>query len=152
MTVEAGQEAPDFELRNQFGEPVRLSSFRGRKSVVLVFFPTAFTPVCTGELGAIRDMRPALEDDGTAVLGVSCDPQATLKVYAEQEGFRFPLLSDFWPHGALAMRYGVFLAERGIARRGTFVIDRDGVVRWSVVNGPADARRTSDYLDALAAL
>ena len=152
MTVEVGHEAPEFELRNQFGEPVRLSSFRGRKNVMLVFFPKAFTPTCTGELGAIRDERLALEDDDTVVLGVSCDSEATLKVYAEQENYEFALLSDFWPHGAVAARYGVFLEDRGFPRRGTFVIDKRGVVRWSVVNSPADARRTSDYRDALSAL
>ncbi len=152
MTVEVGQEAPDFELRNQFGEPVRLSSFRGRKNVVLVFYPRAFTPTCTGELGAIRDERRGLDNDDTVVLGVSCDSEATLKVYAEQERYGFSLLSDFWPHGAVATRYGVFLEDRGFPRRGTYVIDKRGVVRWSVVTGPAEARSTSDYLDALAAL
>ncbi len=86
------------------------------------------------------------------MLGVSCDSDAALRVYAEQQGYAFTLLSDFWPHGAVARRYGVFLEERGFALRGTFVIDRLGVVRWSVVNAPADARRTSDYRAALAAL
>ena len=151
MTIEVGQEAPDFELRDQFGRPVRLSSFRGAKNVVLVFFPKAFTPTCTGELCAIRDERPAFDEDAV-VLGVSCDTDATLRVYAEQERLEFPLLSDFWPHGKVASDYGVFLEERGFDLRGTFVIDKDGIVRWSVVNGPAEPRRTSDYRAALAAL
>ena len=151
MTVEPGREAPDLELRNQFGEQVRLSSYRGRNNVLLVFFPKAFTPTCTGELGEIRDRLESL-GDATVVLGVSCDTEAALRVYAEQEGYPFDLLSDFWPHGEAARRYGVFLEDRGFALRGTFLIDRDGVVRWSVVNGPAEARSTTDYVAALAAL
>lgn len=152
MSIEIGQEAPDFELKNQFGTPVRLSSYRGSKNVVVVFFPKAFTPTCTGELCAIRDETTVFENDDTVVLGISCDTDATLKVFAETEKYEFQLLSDFWPHGEVARQYGVFIEERGFAMRGTFVIDKDGVVRWSVVNSPADARRTSDYREALAAL
>lgn len=152
MSIEIGQEAPDFELKNQFGTPVRLSSYRGSKNVVVVFFPKAFTPTCTGELCAIRDETTVFENDDTVVLGISCDTDATLKVFAETEKYEFQLLSDFWPHGEVARQYGVFIEERGFAMRGTFVIDKSGVVRWSVVNSPADARRTSDYREALAAL
>jgi len=152
MTIEVGQLAPDFELKNQFGTPVRLSSFRGEKNVVLVFYPLAFTGTCTGELCAIRDENTVFENDDTVVLGISCDAVPTLKVFAETEKYEFSLLSDFWPHGEVARAYDVFLEERGFATRGTFVIDKEGVVRWTVVNSPADARRTSDYRDALAAL
>jgi peroxiredoxin len=152
MTVELGQEAPDFELRNQHGHPVRLSSFRGVKNVVLVFYPKAFTPTCTGELCAIRDESTVFENEGTVVFGISCDSEATLRAYAEQEKYEFDLLSDWWPHGDVSRLYGVFIEERGFPLRGTFIIDKDGVVRWTVVNSPADARRTSDYREALAAL
>ncbi|MBI1378475.1 MAG: redoxin domain-containing protein [Frankiales bacterium] len=152
MSVEVGQEAPDFELRNQFGTPVRLSSFRGEKNVVLVFFPKAFTATCTSELCAIRDENTVFENDDTVVLGISCDTDATLKVFAETEKYEFDLLSDFWPHGEVATAYGVFLEARGFATRGTFIVDKQGVLRWSVVNSPADARRTEDYREALAAL
>ncbi len=152
MSVEIGQEAPDFELRNQFGTPVRLSSFRGEKNVVLVFFPKAFTVTCTGELCAIRDESSVFENDDTVVLGISCDTTAALKVFAEQEKYEFQLLSDFWPHGEVSQLYGAFFEPGGFPMRGTFIIDRDGVLRWSVVNGPGDARRTSEYRDALAAL
>lgn len=152
MSVEIGQEAPDFEVRDQNGTPVRLSSFRGQKNVVLVFYPLAFTPTCTGELGAIRDESPVFENDDTVVLGVSCDSPATLRVFAEREGYEFSLLSDFWPHGEVSRAYGVFLEERGFPARGTFIIDKAGVVRWSVVNSPADARSTTEYREALAAL
>ena len=152
MSVEVGQEAPDFEVRDQNGTPVRLSSFRGQKNVVLVFYPLAFTPTCTGELCAIRDESSVFENDDTVVFGVSCDSPATLKVFAEREGYEFSLLSDFWPHGEVSRAYGVFLEERGFPLRGTFIIDKDGIVRWSVVNSPADARSTADYREALAAL
>jgi mycoredoxin-dependent peroxiredoxin len=152
MSVEVGQEAPDFELRNQHGTPVRLSSFRGEKNVVLVFYPMAFTPTCTGELCAIRDEHTVFENDDTVVLGISCDSPATLKVFAQTERYEFDLLSDWWPHGAVSQAYGVFLQGRGFPKRGTFIIDKAGVVRWEVVNSPADARRTDDYREALAAL
>ena len=152
MPVEIGQEAPDFEVRDQNGTPVRLSSFRGQKNVVLVFYPLAFTPTCTGELCAIRDESSVFENDDTVVFGVSCDSPATLKVFAEREGYEFSLLSDFWPHGEVSRAYGVFLEERGFPARGTFIIDKAGIVRWSVVNSPADARSTADYREALNAL
>ena len=152
MSVEVGQEAPDFELQNQFGTPVRLSSFRGEKNVVVVFYPKAFTATCTGELCEIRDERTVFENDDTVVLGISCDTTATLKVFAEQEGYEFALLSDFWPHGAVTQAYGVFFEPGGFPLRATFIIDTAGIVRWSVVNGPGDARRTQDYRDALASL
>jgi peroxiredoxin len=152
MPIEVGQVAPDFELRNQFGTPVRLSSFRGGKNVLVVFFPKAFTATCTSELRELRDAGAQFENDGTVVLGISCDTEATLKVFAESERLEFALLSDFWPHGAVSSAYGVFLEERGFPVRGTFIVDRDGVVRWSVVNSPAEARRASDYREALAAL
>ena len=152
MSVEIGQEAPDFELQNQHGQPVRLSSFRGAKNVVVVFFPKAFTPTCTGELCAIRDESTVFENDDTVVLGISCDTTATLRVFSEQEKYEFDLLSDFWPHGAVAQSYGSFFEPGGFPLRGTFIIDKQGVVRWSVVNGPGDARRTQDYRDALAGL
>ena len=152
MSVEVGQQAPDFELSNHHGQPVRLSSFRGEKNVVLVFFPKAFTPTCTGELCEIRDEPRVIEGDDTVVLGISCDTTATLRVFAEQEKYEFDLLSDFWPHGAVSQQYGAFFEPGGFPLRATFIIDKDGVVRWSVVNGPGDARRTADYVEALASL
>ena len=152
MAVEVGQEAPDFELKNQHGEMVRLSDLRGKKNVVLVFYPFAFTPTCTGELCTIRDEKVSFENDDTQVFGISCDPAPSLKVFAEQEKLDYPLLSDFYPHGEVSKAYGAFLEERGFSTRATFVIDKTGVVRWSVVNSPADARSTDEYRAALAAL
>jgi peroxiredoxin len=152
MSVTIGQEAPDFTLVNQDGAEVTLSSFRGDKNVVLVFYPFAFSPTCTGELCAIRDQQESIEGADTVVLGISCDPKWALKVYSEQQGFDYDLLSDFWPHGGVAQTYGAFLEEKGFATRATFVIDMAGVVRWSVVNSPADARSTDDYKAAIAEL
>lgn len=152
MPAEIGQLAPDFEIKNQFGQKVSLSSLRGEKNVVLVFYPLAFTGKCTAELCAIRDESSVFENDDTQVFGISCDPTASLKVFAEQEKYEFPLLSDFWPHGEVSKAYGAFFEPRGYSTRATFIIDKEGVVRWSVINSPADARRTEDYRDALAAL
>lgn len=152
MSVDVGQHAPDFELKNQHGELVRLSQFRGEKNVLLMFIPFAFTGICTGEVCAIRDEQPDFDNDTTAVLTVTCDSQFSLKTWAEQQGLTHAVLSDYWPHGATAQAYGVFEEARGCALRATFVIDRDGVVRWKVVNGLGDARSTDDYRTALAAL
>lgn len=152
MPVEVGQPAPEFTLSNQFGTPVSLADYRGQKNVVLVFYPKAFTSTCTGELCAIEGEKEQFENDDTVVLGISTDTEATLKAFAAAEGIDYQLLSDWWPHGAVAQLYDVFLPERGFATRGTFVIDKEGVLRWSVVNSPAQARSTADYRAALAAL
>ncbi|WP_349411437.1 peroxiredoxin [Pseudarthrobacter sp. B907] len=146
-----GVPAPDFELVNQFGEPVRLSDLRGR-AVVLVFFPFAFSGICTGELCELRDNLALFEDADAAVLGVSVDSKFAQRAYAEKEGYTFDLLADFWPHGAVAEQYGVFDPESGMARRGTFIIDADGIVRYVVVNPRGQARDFAEYRAALAGL
>jgi peroxiredoxin len=150
VTAAVGSRAPDFTARNQHGETVRLSDFTGRRDVVLVFYPYAFSQVCTSELAALRD-RPDL----LAVaefLAISCDPMFTLRAYADAQRLEFGLLSDFWPHGSIASSYGVFDGDRGCALRGTFVVDRTGLIRWSVVNPVAEARNPDDYTKALAAV
>ena len=152
MAVEVGEEAPDFELPDQHGTPVKLSSFRGAKNVVLVFYPLAFSGVCTSELYALRDNFPEASRDDVELLTVSVDSFFTHRAWADQENFQFSLLADFWPHGAVAKEYGVFDAERGLAIRGTFVIDKEGIVRWKVVNPIPQARDIADYQKALAAL
>ncbi|MFD7903043.1 peroxiredoxin [Kitasatospora sp. NPDC057904] len=152
MAIEVGTGAPDFELRTQHGELIGLSDFRGAKAVVLVFYPFAFTGVCTGELGAIQKELPRLQNDAVQVLGISVDSQFSQRVFADREGLDFPLLADFWPHGEVARAYGVFDEEKGCALRGTFVIDSTGTVRWSVVNGLPDARDEQEYLRVLASL
>jgi peroxiredoxin (alkyl hydroperoxide reductase subunit C) len=149
MTVEVGAQAPDFSLKNQDGQDVSLADFRGQKAVLLVFYPFAFSGICTGELCSVRDDLSSFQNDDVQVLGVSCDPTWSLKAWAQQEGYEFPLLSDFWPHGAVAESYGVFSADLGFAFRGTFLIDQDGVVRFAEHNGPGDARDQQGWRDAL---
>ncbi|ASY14235.1 peroxiredoxin (alkyl hydroperoxide reductase subunit C) [Candidatus Planktophila dulcis] len=152
MTLTIGQAAPDFELKNQYGELVKLSSFKGEKNVVVLFIPFAFTGTCTGELCAIRDDLAAFQNDNVQVLAISCDSPFTQKIFAEQEGYKFPVLADFWPHGAAAQAFGIFNADLGCALRGTFIIDKEGIIRWTVVNGLGDARNNGDYKSAIAAL
>jgi peroxiredoxin len=147
---QTGDVAPDFELRSQHGEPTRLSDFRGSKSVVVVFYPFAFSGTCTRELCEIRDDLARFQNDAVQVLAISCDSVQTLRAFAEREGYDFPLLSDFWPHGAVARSYGVFNEKVGVAIRGSFLIDPEGVVRWSVINGIGEARDLAGYHAALA--
>lgn len=149
MSVEVGEEAPDFTLRDQHGHDVTLSTFRGERIVVALFYPLTFTGVCQGELCAIRDDLPTFQNDDVALLAISVDSPFAHKVWADQQGYDFPLLADFWPHGEVARRYGVFDETLGVARRGTFVIDRDGVVRWRVVNAVPDARDHAAYAEVL---
>ncbi len=152
MAVEIGDVAPDFELKDQHGTPVRLSELRGKKNVVLVFYPLAFSGVCSGELGEMRDSFPEAERDDVEVMTVSVDSVHVHRTWAEIEGYEFGLLSDFWPHGAVAKSYGVFDDERGLAVRGTFIIDKSGVVRWKVVSPILQARDLAAYQKALAEL
>lgn len=152
MTLENGNPAPDFKLRDQHGATVTLSSYQGKQAVVLMFYPYAFSSVCTGELCAVRDSLPAFESDDVQVLAVSCDPMFSLKAFAEQDGLEFPLLSDFWPHGDVASSYGVFNAEHGCADRSTFIVDKQGVLRWSVHNAMPEARDLQEQVAVLADL
>ena len=152
MALTIGQAAPDFTLMNQHGESVSLSSFKGKKNVVVIFYPFAFSGICTGELCALRDDLASFENDNSELLAISCDPMYAQKAFAEQEGYKFGVLADFWPHGAAAKAYGVFNEERGCAIRGTFIIDKEGILRWQVVNGLGDARNIVDYKAALASI
>jgi mycoredoxin-dependent peroxiredoxin len=152
MGVEIGQPAPDFELKDHTGQVRKLSDYKGSKNVVLVFYPLAFSGICTAELCGIRDDLPTYDNDDTVTLAVSVDSGFVLRAFAEQQGYSFPLLSDFWPHGAIAQRYGVFSDDIGIALRGTFIIDKQGIVRYAVVNPPTQARDQEEYRKALASL
>ena len=152
MTVEVGSEAPDFTLNDYNKQPVQLSSFRGDKPVLLVFYPFAFSGICTGELCQLRDEFADYDGKGVQVLGVSVDTPFSLKAWAEVEGYQFPLLSDFWPHGEVARAYGVFNEDAGLAVRGTFLIDKDGVVRFAEVNAPGEARDQQGWKKAVAEL
>ena len=152
MTLKPGDTAPDFELNDQTRSPVRLSDFRGQKNVLLVFYPLAFSGVCTGELCSLRDSIDSFRGDEVETLGISVDSSAATAAFAAKEGYDFPLLSDFWPHGAVAEQYGVFDAEKGLAMRGTFLVDKEGVVRFAEVNAIPDARDQQRWRDALAGL
>jgi len=150
MSVEAGEHAPDFTLRDQNGQKVTLSSFRGRQNVLVVFYPFAFSPTCTGELCQVRDDLPRYQNPDLQVLAVSVDSPWALKSYAQAEGYEFPLLADFWPHGEVARAYGVFNDISGMANRGTFLIDKEGVVRFAEMNAPGEARDQSVWQKAIA--
>ena len=150
--LEAGTAAPDFTLKDQNGQPVTLSGFRDVKNVLLVFFPLAFTGICQGELCEVRDNLSDFVNADVQLLTVSVDSPYSHKVWAEREGYDFPLLADFWPHGAVAQAYGVFDEERGFANRGTFLIDKAGVVRFAEMNGPGQARDQDAWRKALATL
>jgi len=147
-----GRQAPDFTLRDQFGQDVSLADFRGRKAVALVFYPFAFSGVCRGEMAGIRDRLAELMTFDTEVLALSCDPVYSLRAFADAEGLNFPLLSDFWPHGEVSRAYGVFNDAKGAPRRSSYVIDREGVVQWAVHNQPAEARDIAEHLRQLQAL
>ncbi|MBA0125566.1 peroxiredoxin [Haloechinothrix sp. YIM 98757] len=152
MAVEVGANAPDFTLNDYNKQPVTLSDFRGDKPVLLVFYPFAFSGVCQGELCQLRDEFADYDGKGVQVIGVSVDTPFSLKVWAEQQGYQFPLLSDFWPHGEVAKEYGVFNEKAGMAVRGTFLIDTDGVVRYAEVNEPGQARDQQAWKKAIADL
>lgn len=153
MAIEIGQEAPDFELKGSTGEPVRLSSFRGDTAVAVVFYPFTFTGVCEGELCQLRDDHSELEEAGVQVLAISCDTAPAQKKWAEEQGFSFPVLSDFWPHGDVARAYGVFNEALGCANRGTFLINAEGTI-VDAFESPdlGTAREKSRYQEAIEKL
>jgi peroxiredoxin len=152
MAAEIGQPAPEFTLKDQNGNDVSLADFRGKQSVALVFYPFTFTGVCEGELCQLRDDHSEFEQAGVQVLAVSCDSRHAQRVWAEQQGYNFPVLSDFWPHGAVAQAYGVFNDDAGFANRGTFVVDRAGIVRFAEMKQPGEPRDQAAWTDALAAI
>jgi len=150
--LSVGQAAPGFSLGDQYGKSVALSDYKGIKNVVVVFYPWAFSAICTGELCEIRDNLGAFESDDVQVLTVSCDHMFTQRAWADAQGYFFPMLSDYWPHGGTAQAYGVFDQTGGFSRRGTFLIDRNGIVRWVLVNGTSEKRDFGGYRAALKQL
>jgi mycoredoxin-dependent peroxiredoxin len=149
VSVQIGDEAPDFELKDQTGKPVALSDYRGKKAVVLVFYPASFTGVCEDELCSIRDEIDVFRNDDVETLAVSVDAPAAHRRWAQEQGFEFPLLSDFWPHGHVSQTYGVFDEELGIAVRGTFIIDTSGTVVYTDRNPVPEARDHRTWKTAL---
>jgi peroxiredoxin len=152
MALEIGALAPDFTLTSQHGEDIALSSFRGDSHVVVVFFPFAFSGICAGELRDLSDRVDAFESAGAQVLAISCDHFFSNRAFADRDGFTFSILSDFWPHGETARAYGTFNEDAGAANRGTFLVDRDGVLRWKVLQGIGEARDMDACRAALAGL
>jgi len=150
--VAVGEHAPDFALRDQHGQLVSLSGFAGTKNVVIVFYPFAFSGICTGELREIRDGLEDFQDGDIQVLAISCDPMYSLRAWADAEGHFFPLLSDFWPHGEVSRRFGVFSEDNGAPVRGTFLLDTRGQVVWTLVNGRGEVRDFGGYREVLAGL
>lgn len=150
--LNVGTPAPDFALRDQNQQLVTLGDYRDTKNVLVVFFPLAFTGICQGELDQLRDSLPDYDNDDTAALAISVGPPPTHKVWAAESGFLFPVLSDFWPHGAISQAYGVFNDDTGFSNRGTFVIDRSGIIRFAEMKQPGEARDLQLWADALAAL
>ncbi|GGQ79137.1 peroxiredoxin [Couchioplanes azureus] len=152
MLIDAGTEAPDFTLKDQNNQEITLADFRGRKAVLLVFYPLAFTGTCQGELAEIKENLPAYANDDVQVLTISVDSAYSHKIWAEREGYDFPLLADFWPHGGVARAYGIFNEEAGFANRGTFVIDKAGIIRFAEMHGPGERRDQGAWRKALAEL
>jgi peroxiredoxin len=151
MTLSVGDSAPEFSLPDQDKQIVSLAELRGTPTL-LVFYPFAFSGICTGELCQLRDELSTYSDAGVRVVAISTDPVFSLKAFREKEGFEFPLLSDFWPHGEVAKAYGVFNEKAGMALRGTFLIDAEGAIAFAEVNQPGDARAQSDWKDAISQL
>jgi len=149
MALENDTQAPDFELPNQFGEHVRLGEFKGKKPVALVFFPLAFSSTCTSELCDLRDNLAMFKTNGIELIGISVDSKATLRSFADSEGYDFTLLADFWPHGGVAKEYGVFLENKGFANRATFLIDINGIIRASFITAPGEPRSIAEYRAAV---
>lgn len=152
MSPLIGDQAPDFALINQFGETVKLSDFQGVKPVVLVFYPLSFSGICTSELCELRDNFAMLQAEGVELLAISVDSKFVQKKFAEQEGYQFSVLADFWPHGATAKAYGVFNEEAGIAGRATFVINQSGEIVAKFVTPTGQPRSLDEYRKALQTL
>ena len=152
MPIAIGQDAPDFTLKDPSGAEVSLSALRGAP-VLLVFYPFTFTGVCEGELCRIRDDYSSFEAAGVQVLAVSCDSRHAQRIWSEQQGYTFPVLSDFWPHGAVAQAYGVFNDALGCATRASFLIGADGTgVDAFGTDDLGTAREPERYAEALAKL
>ncbi len=150
MTLAIGDPAPDFTLRDQHGQQITLSTYARGKAALLVFYPFAFSGVCTGELNGLRDRLGDFETDDTTLIAVSCDPLYTQRAVADRDGIFFPLLSDFWPHGATTKAYGVFNDISGGPRRSSFIVDKEGRVGWMVHNASGEARDLDEHAARLA--
>ncbi len=130
MAISIGGSAPEFSLKDQSQQEVKLSDFRGKKRVVLVFYPLDWSPVCTNEHACLVNDMKRFEQLDAQVLGLSVDSTWSHKAYAEKMGIQYPLLADFNPRGAVAAKYGVYLEDKGITGRAISIIDKDGKLAW----------------------
>lgn len=151
MSLTVGDVAPEFSLPDQDKQVVSLGGLRGTPAL-LVFYPFAFSGLCTGELCQLRDELAEYTDAGVQVLAISTDPVFSLKAWRDQQGFGFSLLSDFWPHGQTSQAYGAFNDKAGMPVRATFLVDAGGKVAFAEVNGPGDVREQSGWKAAVAQL
>jgi len=146
--IEAGEPAPEFTLRNQDGEKVSLSDFRGRK-VLLVFYPADFSPVCTDQLSVYQEVLPQLEEEGARLVGISVDGAFCHKAFQQHQGLSIPLLADFHPKGEVAKAYGVWSEDHGVAGRALVVVGADKTVQWSYLSPPLEVPGANLIFDAL---
>ena len=152
MTIATGDRAPEFDLDEAAGRPrIRLSDYRGRSNVLLVFHPFAFTEVCAEEAQDLQDNLESFRNANTEIVFVSCDAPAARQAWKRELGAEYTFASDFWGHGIVAKSYGVFNEETGAPVRGTFLIDRDGMVIWSLVKD-SGTRRTEMVPESLETL
>jgi peroxiredoxin len=130
MAVSVGQPAPEFALKDQSQKEVKLADFKGKKNVVLVFYPLDWSPICSNEHACMVNDMKKFESLEAQVLGVSVDSVWSHKAFAEKMKIGYPLLADFHPRGAMADKYGVYLAEKGITGRAIVVVNKQGNVAW----------------------
>jgi mycoredoxin-dependent peroxiredoxin len=157
--INVGTEAPDFELpsseltaEGKPGKKIKLSDYRGKKNVVLAFYPLDFSPVCSKEHGCFKEDLTQLEAANAQVLGISVDHHWSHLAFAKQMGITYPLLCDFHPKGAVAQQYGLFEADKGFTSRATVIIDKTGKVAWAENHGLGNPRDDKAILDALKKL
>lgn len=151
MALDVGAKAPPFRLLNQDAEWVELSDLAGTE-VMLVFMPFAFTRTCEGEMCSLRDNLSFLQSKGAKVIVITCDTHNSNRVWAEQQGFTFPILSDFWPHGQVASAYDSFNEKYGYATRTTYVIDPEGMIKEIVASESLKTPREFDQYEAALGL
>lgn len=152
MVLHVGAIAPDFTLSDQYGEELTLSELVAEGPVALVFFPLAFSGICTGELCELRDNIAVFADSKVRLVGVSVDSVHTLRAWATQEDYEFSIVSDFWPHGEVARAFDAFVEEKGFATRATVIVGEGRKVLASFETSPGEARDFSAYREVIAAL